>query len=180
MTQTERLQFEQRYSSEDQMRVSVKKSLNDYAANIDNARAKARELLDSLQGPGRSRISRNMRRIQEPHLQLMFRTVANLGLERWAPDVLSGDADSMYNLLHEYIALQTFAEVSTAFGYTHMANNLSYLQSPSLLRKLYRSFVFSHFFRIAKLEEKGEGTVEKKMGMVNVWKRRKMVFTSCL
>lgn len=156
------------------MKISVKKSLDQHATNIDNARVKARQLLDSL-GPRNSRISNDIRRIGEPHLCVIFQAVANLGLDRWAPDVFSSDADSMYNLLHEYIALQTFMQVSTALGYTHMANNLSYLQSPSLLRKLYRSFVFSHFFRIAKMAEKGPGTVEQKMEKGNVWKRRKTV-----
>lgn len=34
----------------------------------------------------------------------MFRSVACLGLQQWAPDVLGNNLESMYNLLHEHIA----------------------------------------------------------------------------
>ena len=93
------------------------------------------ELLGSLSDVGI--IANNIKRIPEPQLLLMFRTVACLGLRKWAPDVLSGDPESMYNLLHEHIALQTFEQVSGAFGYSHMATNLAAIKDFALMRKLY-------------------------------------------
>ncbi|KAF9456556.1 hypothetical protein BDZ94DRAFT_1326898 [Collybia nuda] len=74
------------------------------------------------------------------------RTVAILGLEHWAPDILSTDPDSSYNLLHEHIALTTFEQVSGAFAYSHMGINLSFIHDFSLLRKFYRSFVYAYIY----------------------------------
>ncbi|KAF8905482.1 hypothetical protein CPB84DRAFT_1844893 [Gymnopilus junonius] len=55
---------------------------------------------------------RNLGRIPEPLLLYAFRVVASFGLPHWALDVLSQDPDSMYNLLHEYIALNTFEQLA--------------------------------------------------------------------
>jgi len=107
----------------------------------------------------------------------MFRTVACSGLEHWAPDVLSGDPESMYNLLHEHIALTTFEQVAIAFGYSHMGINLSFITNFSLLRRLYRSFVFSYMFSLAKAEQRKPGSVAKGKEMTNVFKRRSDVST---
>jgi hypothetical protein len=92
----------------------------------------------------------------------MFRTVACLGLRKWAPDVLSGDPESMYNLLHEHIALQTFEQVSGAFSYSHMGANLSCIKDFLLMRKLYRSFVFSYMHCIAKLEARIQEVLQRR------------------
>ena len=78
-------------------------------------------------------ISNNIKCMSHPNLQLMFRTVAVLGLEEWAPDILSCDPDSMYNLLHEHIALITFKQVSGAFGYSHMWLDLSLIHDFPLM-----------------------------------------------
>jgi len=102
----------------------------------------------------------------------MFRTIACFGLERWAPDVLSRDAESMYNLLHEHLALMTFEQVAKGYGYSHMGINLTFITNFSLLRRLYRSFVFSYMFGIAKAEQRKPGSVAKGKEMTNVFKRR--------
>ena len=49
---------------------------------------------------------------------MMFRTVVTYGLQQWNPDVLSGDPDSMYNVLHETIALLTFEQAVAAYAYS--------------------------------------------------------------
>jgi hypothetical protein len=120
-------------------------------------------------------IASNIKRIPESHLLVMFRTVACHGLQKWAPDVLSNDPESMYNLLHEYIALKTFEQVAGAFGYAHMGANLSCTTDFALMRKLYRSFVFSYMYGIAKSEAKNPGSVAKGKQMTGVWKRRSTV-----
>jgi len=107
----------------------------------------------------------------------MFRTVACSGLEHWAPDVLSGDPESMYNLLHEHIALTTFEQVAVAYGYSHMGIDLSFITNFSLLRRLYRNFVFSYMFSLAKAEQRKPGSVAKGKEMTNVFKRRSDVST---
>ena len=59
----------------------------------------------------------------------MFRTVSFFGLACWAPDVLSQDPNSMYNLLHEHIALMTFKQVTAGFGYSHLGIDLSLIHN---------------------------------------------------
>jgi hypothetical protein len=78
----------------------------------------------------------------------------------------------MYNLLHEHIALITFEQVASAYGYAHIGINLQLVQDFVLLRKFYRNFVYSHMHNIAKLEAKAPGSVVKGNEMTNVWKRR--------
>ena len=97
---------------------------------------KVRELLNSI-SDSVGIITNNIKHIPESHLLLMFRSVACLGLQRWAPDVLGNDPESMYNLLHEHIALKTFEQVSGAFGYSHMGTNLSCINDFGLMHKLY-------------------------------------------
>lgn len=156
------------------MKSTVTASLEQNEGHIQNAQAMMDEFLGSLQEG--STVSNNIKRIPNPHLLLMFRTVASLGLKRWAPDVLSGDPESLYNLLHEHIALTTFEQVSGAFGYSHMGINLSFVHNFPLMRKFYRSFVFSYIHNIAKLEEKSPGGVAKVKHLSTVYKRRSEVW----
>jgi len=153
-----------------QVKSTVTTSLTQHASGINNARHRVQEFLRSL--PENSIISANIRRIGQNHLLLMFRTVASLGLDRWAPDVLSNDPESMYNLLHEHIALLTFEQVSGAFGYAFIGNNLAFTHDFALLRKIYRSFVFAYMSKIVRSENKKPGSVARTKEMVNVWKRR--------
>lgn len=57
-----------------------------------------------------------------------------------------------------------------------MGNNLSYINKPAFLRKLYRSIIFANWFRIAKMDEKGQGAVERSVTVGNMRKRRDKVF----
>lgn len=152
------------------MRASVTDSFKQHERNVNDTRSRVQNLLNSLEDG--SITSKNIGRISEGHLLLMFRTVAYFGLHRWAPDVLSSDPESMYNLLHEYIALRTFEQVSSGYGYSHVGINMSFVSDFALLRKLYRSFVYSYLFNIAKSEAKNPGSVAKGKEMANVFKRR--------
>jgi len=167
--------YAERYTSEAEVRSSVKDYLTQNADNINDAPSQLVALEGLLKET--SIRSKNIQRIPEKHRLLMFRTVACSGLERWAPDVLSGDPESMYNLLHEHIALTTFEQVAIAFGYSHMGINLSFITNFSLLRRLYRSFVFSYMFSLAKAEQRKPGSVAKGKEMTNVFKRRSDVST---
>ncbi|KAF8225955.1 hypothetical protein L208DRAFT_1407782, partial [Tricholoma matsutake] len=134
VTPEDKVPFTQHYLSEAQLQNSVTSSLDDNSGRIQDAKAKVAELLSSLED---GMIAANIRCIQECHLLHIFRTVACLGLAKWAPDVLSGDPESMYNLLHEHIALKTSEQVSTAYGYSHMGVNLSCVHDFALMHKLY-------------------------------------------
>ncbi|KAF9063628.1 hypothetical protein BDP27DRAFT_1426711 [Rhodocollybia butyracea] len=97
--------------------------------------------------------------------------VADCCCKRWAPDVL-GTVESMYNALHEHLALSTFKVIAASFGYTFMNVDLSFLQNHGFLVKLYRSFVFGHMADKARRESKTPGRVASDNLMVNVYKRR--------
>lgn len=178
ITEADRTAYAGRFATEAQVKSSVHDSLNNNIDNIQGVDARIDALKNSLSA--NSLISNNIKRISEPYLLLMFRTVACFGLPRWAPDVLSYDPDSMYNLLHEYIALTTFEQVSAGYGYSHIGINLSLVRNFSLMRKFYRSFVFSYLRNIAKLEVKTPGAVVKTHEREIIVKRRSNVccFTS--
>ncbi|KAE9390223.1 hypothetical protein BT96DRAFT_1002457 [Gymnopus androsaceus JB14] len=107
---------------------------------------------------GRSQIAKDANRVEEAHLFIMFNTVANLGLICWQPDVL-GTIESIYNPLHEHLAISTFKTVATAFEYTFMNADLSFLSNYSFLVKLYQSFVFGLMAEKARKEGKATGGI---------------------
>jgi hypothetical protein len=160
---------------------SVHTNLNTHSGNINDAQSAVDTLLNSLQPEGRSATGNHIRRISSGFLLVMFRAVASFGLVRCAPDILSNDPDSMYNLLHEHIALITFEQVATAYGYSHVGTNRSNIKNFALLRKLYCNFVFSYMYKIAKSEGKSPGSVQKANEMSNTWRRRSEVCcTHCI
>ncbi|KAF8218743.1 hypothetical protein L208DRAFT_1347825, partial [Tricholoma matsutake] len=146
------------FTSEAQLRNSFTASLDDNSASIQGTQMKVCELLNSI-SDSVGIIANNIKCILESHLLLMFRSVACLGLQQWAPDVLGNNPESMYNLLYEHIALKTFEQVSGAFGYSHMGMNLLCVNDFALMHKLYRSFVFLYMHGIAKSEAKNPGSL---------------------
>ena len=123
---------------------------------------------------GTSQIAKDAGRINEAHLLTMFSAVANAGLTCWAPDVL-GDADSMYNTLHQQIAISTLKIVAASFGYTFMNVDLSFLEDHRLLIGIYRNFVFSYMGQKTRKEEKTPGRNLKDSELINIYKRRDRV-----
>ncbi len=101
----------------------------------------------------------------------MFQTVAAAGLSRWAPEVFTGNSDSMYNLLHEYIALLTFQQVLDAYGYNHIGALKKFHSDFGLMRKFYHSFVFSYMRGRARAEQKNPGSVAQSVTLANITKR---------
>ncbi|GLB39666.1 hypothetical protein LshimejAT787_0701760 [Lyophyllum shimeji] len=170
VTDQDKARFVRRFSSESEVRSSVNSALDENTAYIAEAGRLAGALKDSP-SPG-STIAKNIERITGPALKFALKTVASFGLLRWAPDVLGGDADSMYNLLHEYIALTTFQQAATAHAYAHMGLIVPLTDDFVLMRKLYRSFVFSYMHRIAKAEAKKPGSAKAAKQMIGVYKRR--------
>src|SRR5271155_3201255 len=106
---------------------------------------------------------------------MMHRSISFFGLTQWAPDVLGDDPESMYNILHEQIALTTFQQVAVAFGYSHIGINLQLVQNFIIFQKFYLNFVFARMSNIAKMESKSPGSVAKGNKMINTWKHRKEV-----
>lgn len=165
--------IDRRFASEAQIRNTVTTSLDQNSGFVQNAQDHVKELLASL--PTTGTIQKNIRRIPEDQLLFVFRTVACAGLEQWAPDVIGGDPQSFYNLLHEHIALTTFEQIAGGFGLVQMSANLAIVRDFSLMRKAYRSFVYSYMHGIKKLDMKNPGIVAKNAVMTNVYKRHSEV-----
>lgn len=165
--------YENRFSTEAAIKSTVYSRADENQAAINYAETKVKALKQIL--PAGRLISNNIQRMKEEHLLLMYRKVAGLGLPNWKPDVLRGNPESKYNLFHEYIALNTFYEVADTEGFAHVGINLSYVHNSTLMRKLYRSFVFSYMSSLAKLDARSPGAVAQGNIMDAIWKRRRSV-----
>ncbi|KAF8167521.1 hypothetical protein B0H34DRAFT_813571 [Crassisporium funariophilum] len=164
VTAADMVPFNRCFSIKAHVRSSVTASLDKNSVNIQGAEVKVRDLLNLL--PDGGIISNNIRCISDINFKLIFRTVASSGLWCWAPDVLGGNPDSMYNLLHKHIALTTFEQITVAQGYCHTGQIESFVWDFVLMHKLYWSFVFSYMHGIAKLESKEKGSASGKRGLV--------------
>ncbi|KAG6906557.1 hypothetical protein DXG01_013207 [Tephrocybe rancida] len=152
-------------------KTSVTSSINKYMDIINNTLEQVQALRDSIP-QSTSIIANNVHHMGDSHMLLMFRTVADLGLERWAPDVLSADPTSMYNMLYEHIAILTFQQVADSFGYNQMGIDLQFIKKFGILCNFYRSYVFSYMHDIAKREARSPGSAVKAKQMTPIWKRR--------
>ena len=108
---------------------------------IDNVLEKVTKFHNSLPDETSSTISSNIQRIPEDHLLYMHGMVATLRLLCCNPNVMSTNPNSMYNILHKQLAIQTFQHVMISHGYAHFGINHEQMKM-SLLKQLYRSFVY--------------------------------------
>lgn len=165
--------FEDRFKSENQVNLAINANLLSNGGRMEDIKPHIQHLRKSLQLDN-SYISANINQISEDHLFTMFGAVTAAGLFRWAPDVL-GDPDSIYNIVHENIAMVTFRQISAAYGYTFMENNLEMAQRVVVLKVLYRNFVFSYFQNLAKKEARKSGSVMEYNKLKAIYKRRQSV-----
>lgn len=139
--------------------------LKHYAVNINNS-AREVEELHRLCNSSRGNIAKNILRISEEHLLLMFAAVASVGLVRWNPDIL-GNHESVYNMAHEHIALITFRRMLSQLGYAFMGTGGAKANDIALLTSLYRNFMFSYLHGLVQKEGREPGRVagdsEKKL-----------------
>jgi len=163
--------YQQRFSTAGAIATSVRGILKMNSKAIDNVLDKVTKFRNSLPDETSSTISGNIRRIPEDHLLYMHGAVATLRLSRWNPDVMSTDPNSMYNILHEQLAIQTFQHVVISHGYAHFGINHEKMKM-SLLKQLYRSFVYGQMRNLVKREHKFPGGVQRDTTATNMYKRR--------
>ncbi|KAF9060013.1 hypothetical protein BDP27DRAFT_1430579 [Rhodocollybia butyracea] len=162
--------FQKRFESSDDVRTQV----DNLISKVAPASAAALAAVTAVQSSahmGTSQIAKDTKHIDQDHLLAMFTTISNAGLSRWAPDVL-GAVESMYNALHEQLALSTFKNVAASFGYTFMNVDLSFLQNHTFLVKLYRNFVFGYMAEKARKDGKAPGCVAKDNDMMEILQTR--------
>ncbi|KAJ7632001.1 hypothetical protein DFH06DRAFT_1140346 [Mycena polygramma] len=146
----------------------LKARLRETPSNMDGVRI-ADELRRAVTIE-RSDIARNIGRMKDRPLRIMFCGVVAAGLKKWCPDIL-GSPDSMYNQVHEMVAIETFQVVAAAFGYVHMNVDLSKVQNDMLLKDLYQSFVFSYLKGLVLKEMKKPGAVAQGITDSNIYRR---------
>ncbi|KAJ7123994.1 hypothetical protein C8R43DRAFT_1147738 [Mycena crocata] len=117
----------------------------------------------------------NIRRVKDNFLIAIFSAVLTAGLQKWCPDVL-GAPDSLYNRVHQMVALETFQMVVAAFGYSHLSIDRTRVRNIILLNSLYENFVFSYWADLARGELRKPGSVAKKVTDNNVYRRRDSLF----
>ena len=161
--------YQQRFSNAGAIVSSMRGILKNNAPAIDAVLANVTEFCNSLPDEMSSTISGNIWRIPEDHLLFMHCTVATLGLLRWNPDILSTNPNSMYNILHEQLALQTFQNVVISHGYAHFGINHRKMKL-LLLKQFYRSFVYGRMRDLAKRKLKVPGSVGRDTVATNMYK----------
>jgi len=162
--------YQQCFSNAGAIVSSVHSILKNNSTAINAILAKVTEFRNNLPDEMSSTISENIRRIPEDHLPFMHCAVATLGLLRWNPNVLSTELNSMYNILHEQLALQTFQNVVISHGYAHFGINHGKIKL-SLLKQFYRSFVYGQMRDLVKRELKSPGSIERDTVATNMYKR---------
>ncbi|KAJ7091611.1 hypothetical protein C8R44DRAFT_750514 [Mycena epipterygia] len=106
------------------------------------------------------------------HLSAMFNAVANAGLHTFTPDVF-GNPESMYNLIHEHVAIHSFRAVASNFGYSAIYRvNLNMVLDDHLVHRFYRSFVYGHMKLQAGREERRPGQLGVNTIYNNIYRRR--------
>ncbi|PPQ92329.1 hypothetical protein CVT25_008511 [Psilocybe cyanescens] len=94
------------FNSEEHIVDSVTATLVATEVNFHVADNRVQELRNSLSAEGQ--IAKDIGHMNNEFLQLMFRSVVQIGLLTWAPDISGNNPNSIYNLLHEQIAIKTF------------------------------------------------------------------------
>ncbi len=124
---------------------------------------------------GSSRVSGNITFIADRDREFIFQCVAAAGLKRFAPDIM-GSSESMYNLVHERVAIHTFQTIAAMGGYAFMGCNIKFTKMPALMTQMYRSFQYSRLKGIVMKEMKQPGRVEAETSKNSAAKRRTEVF----
>lgn len=174
-SEAELKKFNDRFNVKDQVDVTVNKYLKDYAGDINKASSMVDDMKKVLLLQDAS-ISKNMARIREDHLIMMYSAAKELGLSAWKPDLLS-DPDSLYNIAHEQVCLITFRRMLSQNGYSFMGALAAEAKELAALKGLYRSYVFNYLYGQAMKEARTAGRVAQDSIDKAAYDRRKGVST---
>ncbi|KAJ7177612.1 hypothetical protein C8R46DRAFT_1328179, partial [Mycena filopes] len=123
----------------------------------------------------KSPIARNVAKMLDTNLHIMFSAVLSAGLQQWRPDVIGGTHDTLYNQAHEMIAIDTFQTVATNHGYARLSPDLTKVRDRLVVQKLYRNCAWSLIRRRAESELTAPGSVVLRAKLVSDYKRRQML-----
>jgi hypothetical protein len=121
-----------------------------------------------------SSIVKNIARVEDHVLSVMFASLSKYGFDAWHPD-LSEPAYSIYNIAHRAIAITTFKDALIGHGYSFLSPNREYVNNTAFLIRLYDHFVFHYLKGMVDAEKRQPGGLSKHREMTNVYKRRREV-----
>lgn len=171
--------FEARFSSPDDVAAQLSVIIDKAIPPSTSAYTQLSSFLRSVK-TANSQTAKDASRVGDNHLRIIFNAIATAGLHAFKPDVF-GNPESIYNLVHEHLAIHTFRTIASAWAYSSFCEiNLSLLEDYNLLRSFYRSFIFGYLKDQASKEERIPGSVVKNIGNNNVYRRREEVCFSNL
>ncbi|KAJ7120376.1 hypothetical protein C8R44DRAFT_623698, partial [Mycena epipterygia] len=143
--------FEARFSSADDINTQLSGIIGSTIPPTNDVYRWISEFLRTIKAMS-SQTARDAVRIGEQHLRVIFNAIANTGLHAFAPDVF-GNVESMYNLVHEHLAIHTFRAIAVAWAYSFCECNISLLNDYNLLHSFYRSFIYGYMREQARKED---------------------------
>lgn len=175
VSDAEKAQFARRRNKDNVTDVTISSVLDARAAAIaagetKDAREKIGEFRKNLGGLDGSHAT-NMRSMADAHLKMMFEGLADADIHTWNPGWLDHYATD-YNKAHEDVAVETFIQIATAQGFNFMRLHSASLPTDSLLRKMYRHYVFDVLGQKVKDEVRSPGLVAHQQSMNPVYLRR--------
>ncbi|KAJ7073119.1 hypothetical protein C8F01DRAFT_1362311 [Mycena amicta] len=159
-------EFETRFGSSDSWRRKL--------ASLQYSDARGMDKVNELRGADRLRLGKPgtiaaaISRVNDQHLNAIFSAILEAGLARFLPDLL-GSPDSLYNSVHEDLAIESFQRVASRRAYPV---DTTHVRDVALLRRLYRHFFFYHMYEKVKSDLREPGAVERRIEMTNTYKRR--------
>ncbi|KAJ7053532.1 hypothetical protein C8F01DRAFT_1260516 [Mycena amicta] len=159
-------EFETRFGSVESWRKKLTNIQYSDARGMD--KVNALRSAERLQLGKRGTIASAISRVNDHHLNAIFSAILEAGLARFLPDLL-GSPDSLYNSVHEDLAIESFQRVAVRKAYPIDITNV---RDVALVRRLYRHFFFYHMYEKVKSDQRDAGAVERRIEMTNVYKRR--------
>lgn len=125
-----------------------------------------------------SRTIKFIGRIPDGELAAIFYGLGRIGLPRFAPDILSNNPESAYNLAHESFAIKTFLSLvrTKTFG-EEVKQYSAKFNYPDVVQH-YRDYVFETIRNRLTLEANEPGVYSKHVDTVVIYRRRRQVSQS--
>lgn len=164
--------FNRRFATADEWEAFAKTIVYDHANALTRITA-MRTALTTSRHTGS--IVSNILTLDKGALHIIFSAVASAGFPEWRPDVIGQAPDSLYNIAHEHIALQTFQSVLINHGYAGLNVDLTRARDTPFLRKLYRNYVYSAVHKKVLSEAREAGSVAARGKRTTDYKRRQSV-----
>jgi hypothetical protein len=108
----------------------------------------------------RSQIQRDMADVPEHTVRNIFFLLARFGLRKWAPDT-GADPTTNYNMALRAIAIRSFMETCTAFGYVHIGPVMSEVTNLVKLNVIFEHIIFHKFKKRVIKESNNPGALQQ-------------------